>query len=258
MADEMAGWAMPRHVGSVEAYAAHVTALAALGRGDFEVAYRQAAAVSPPGVLAPYLPHALWLVLDLTEACMRTGRHAEAARHAATAHDEGIAAISSRLALITRGAAAIASLDAHRDLFEAAIATPDASRWPFDLARIQLAYGERLRRTKATADARRYLTSARETFQRLNARPWATRAGNELRATGLSIHRPHQTGPLSMTPQQREIATLAAAGLSNKQIGERLFLSHRTIATHLYQIYPKLGINSRAGLRDALKDLPSD
>jgi DNA-binding CsgD family transcriptional regulator len=258
MADEMAGWAVPRQVGSVEAYAAHAMALGALGRGDFEVAYQHAAAVSPPGVLAPYLPHALWLILDLTEACVRTGRYAEAARHVATARDQGIAMISSRLALLTRGATAIASLDDNRDLFEAAIATPEASRWPFDLARIQLAYGERLRRTRATADARRYLTSARETFQRLDARPWATRAGNELRATGISVGRPQQAGPLSLTPQQREIASLAAAGLSNKQIGERLFLSHRTIATHLYQLYPKLGISSRAGLRDALKDLPGD
>jgi DNA-binding CsgD family transcriptional regulator len=189
---------------------------------------------------------------------VRTGRNAEAARHVATARDEGIAAISSRLALITRGAAAIASLDDNRDLFEAAIATPEASRWPFDLARIQLAYGERLRRTKATADARRHLTSAGETFQRLDARPWATRAGNELRATGLSIGRPDQAGSLSLTPQEHEIAALAAAGLSNKEIGERQFLSHRTIANHLYQLFPRLGIGSRAALRDALKRFPSD
>jgi len=56
----------------------------------------------------------------------------------------------------------------------------------------------------------------------------------------------------TLTPQQREIATLAAAGLTNKQIGERLYLSHRTVATHLYQIFPKLGVTSRAALRDAL------
>ena len=57
---------------------------------------------------------------------------------------------------------------------------------------------------------------------------------------------------MTLTPQQREIATLAAAGLTNKQIGERLYLSHRTVATHLYQIFPKLGVTSRAALRDAL------
>ena len=56
----------------------------------------------------------------------------------------------------------------------------------------------------------------------------------------------------ALTQQEREIALLAAQGLTNKQIGERLYLSHRTVATHLYQLFPKLGISSRAALRDAL------
>ncbi|MCZ1005481.1 helix-turn-helix transcriptional regulator [Streptomyces lydicus] len=59
-----------------------------------------------------------------------------------------------------------------------------------------------------------------------------------------------------MTPQQREIVALAAAGLSNKQIAGKLFLSPRTVSTHLYQAFPKLGVTSRAGLRDALERLP--
>lgn len=59
-----------------------------------------------------------------------------------------------------------------------------------------------------------------------------------------------------MTPQQWEIARLAAAGLSNKEIGERLFLSPRTVSTHLYRLFPKLGVSSRAGLRDALAQVP--
>jgi DNA-binding NarL/FixJ family response regulator len=58
--------------------------------------------------------------------------------------------------------------------------------------------------------------------------------------------------PVTLTSQQQEIATLAAAGLTNKQIGERLYLSHRTVATHLYQIFPKLGVTSRAALAGAL------
>jgi DNA-binding CsgD family transcriptional regulator len=55
-----------------------------------------------------------------------------------------------------------------------------------------------------------------------------------------------------LSPQQREIALLAATRLTNKQIGERLYLSPRTVATHLYQLFPKLGVTSRAALRDAL------
>jgi len=71
-------------------------------------------------------------------------------------------------------------------------------------------------------------------------------------ATGQPVAHDQRPDPVTLTPQQREIATLAAAGLTNEQIGERLYLSHRTLATHLYQIFPKLGVSSRAALRDAL------
>jgi len=64
----------------------------------------------------------------------------------------------------------------------------------------------------------------------------------------------HEVDPL--TPQEREIAALAAEGLSNKQIAQRLYLSHKTVGNHLFRIFPKLGISSRAALRDALTALP--
>jgi DNA-binding NarL/FixJ family response regulator len=92
----------------------------------------------------------------------------------------------------------------------------------------------------------------------MGARPWAQRAANELRATRLTIGHHDVAGPEALSPQQLQVARLAAAGLSNKEIGERLFLSHRTIGTHLYQIFPKLGITSRAALRDALEGYPAD
>lgn len=140
-------------------------------------------------------------------------------------------------------------------LFEQALDVPDADQWPFDLARIQLLFGERLRRARATTRARQLLTAAHDAFQRLDARPWTQRAGNELRATGLTPGPTDLFGPASLTPQQLEIAKLAAEGLTNKEIGERLFLSHRTVSTHLYQLFPKLGITSRAALRDPLKSV---
>ena len=74
----------------------------------------------------------------------------------------------------------------------------------------------------------------------------------ELRATGRSRERRHSFGLESLTAQERETAELAAAGMSNKEIGERLFLSHRTVGAHLYRVFPKLGIKNRAALRDAL------
>ena len=143
-------------------------------------------------------------------------------------------------------------------LFEQALAVPGADQWPFDLARVQLLFGERLRRVWATTRSRQLLTAARDAFQRLDAQPWTQRASNELRAAGLTTGRTNLFGPASLTPQQLEIAQLAAEGLTNKQIGERLFLSHRTVGTHLYQLFPKLGITSRAALRDALKSVNTE
>lgn len=258
LTNQMISWAAPRRVRAVQIYASHVKALTALARGDFNSAYEHLTAVSRAGELASHTPHALWLVMELTEAAMRSGRPAEAAAHVAAAQRAGLSAISPRLALVTAGAAAMAHPDyLERDLFEAALATPDADRWPFDAARIRLAYGERLRRGHAAAEARTHITAALETFQRLGAMSWTARATNELRATGLvPAHRDFTAA--SLTPQQQQIAMLAATGLTNKQIAERLYLSPRTVATHLHQLFPKLGVTSRAALRDALETLDSE
>jgi hypothetical protein len=109
--------------------------------------------------------------------------------------------------------------------------TPRAAgvrQWPFDLGRVQLAYGEQLRRAHATAAARVQLVAARDAFEQLGARPWAERAATELRAAG---------GGRDATPA----VTLTA---------------QETVSTHLYRIFPKLGITSRAALRDALAMVP--
>jgi DNA-binding CsgD family transcriptional regulator len=159
--------------------------------------------------------------------------------------------------MLVSGAAALAATGPDAiGFFEQALAVDRADRWPFELARVELAYGERLRRDRATKASRRHLAAALETFESLGARPWAARAAGELRVIGLTSPRQSIPGPASLTAQEREIALLAATGLSNKQIGERLFLSHRTIGAHLYQIFPKLGITSRAALRDALANIP--
>jgi len=153
--------------------------------------------------------------------------------------------------------AAIAEPHTDSAALEDAISEPGNDRWPFDLARIQLAYGSHLRRGKRTTDARRQLADAAEIFHRLGATPWAARAEGELRATGITVAKA-DTGLASLTPQQRQIALLAAAGHTNKEIAARLFLSPRTVSTHLYQVFPKLGITSRAALRDALADIPPE
>jgi DNA-binding CsgD family transcriptional regulator len=256
LTDQMSRWAAPRRVGVVSAYVWHVKTHAALSRGDFDEAYRCASAVSPAGQLASHVPNALWLIMELVEAAARSGRSTEAAAHVAAAREADIGELSSRLALVLAGSAAMAAADRdHRDLFERALRTPDADRWPFDLARVQLAYGERLRRTQSPSDARAHLSAAIDVFEHLGARPWTARAANELRASGIHRERPYPADQAGLTAQQRQIAELAAAGLSNKQIAERLFVSPRTVGYHLHQIFPKLGITSRAALRDALAGL---
>ncbi|GAA1624662.1 LuxR family transcriptional regulator [Kribbella alba] len=260
LTDAMIQWAGPRRFGFVLNYAFHAKALAALGRADYEAAYQHVTAISPAGTLASHSAHALWVILDVVEAAVRSGRYAEAAAHVAAVDAAGISEISPRYAFVTTAAAALVAAEPEdRTLFEAALAVPGAERWPFELARVHLAYGERLRRAKSPGQARSHLTAARDIFLRLRAAPWSERARSELRATGLPAAHADAVRKLDLlTPQQREIAQLAAAGLTNKQIGDRLFLSPRTVGTHLYQLFPKLGITSRAALRDALAEHPTD
>jgi DNA-binding CsgD family transcriptional regulator len=198
--------------------------------------------------------------MDLVEAAIHTQRREEAAAHVAAMRELNIAAISPRLALLAKGSAAIAAPDqAGLQLFAEALALPGIERWQFDVARVHLACGARLRRARAMTESRSHLLAALEAFERLGAKPWIDRAANELRATGQIRARSDSSERDALTPQELEIATLAASGLTNKQIAQRLYLSHRTVGAHLYRIFPKLGIASRAALRDALADVrPSE
>jgi hypothetical protein len=210
-ARDMDGWATPRRAGVIGHYASHIRGLAALGQADFETAFHNAAAISPPGVLAPYAPHAQWVFHDLVEAAIHSGRSEEAAAHVAAARECHLDRLSARLRLVVLASAAITEPRTDTDVLEQVITEPGSDRWPFDLARIQLSYGSHLRRMKRNADARRPLAAAAEVFRRLGATPWEARANSELRATGITITKA-DTGLASLTPQQRQIALLAAAG----------------------------------------------
>ncbi|MEV0717482.1 BREX system ATP-binding domain-containing protein [Asanoa sp. NPDC050611] len=126
----------------------------------------------------------------------------------------------------------------------------DANR-PLVLARTQLLWGEWLRRLRRRSESRAPLRAALEAFDHAGARPWADRARAELRATGETV--PAAAGRAGqlrrLTPQELQVARLAADGLSNRDIGARLFLSPRTVGYHLYKIFPKLGIADRHELR---------
>jgi DNA-binding CsgD family transcriptional regulator len=171
--------------------------------------------------------------------------------------DAPVHAVSTRFAMLTAASAAlVAEPDAAEAWFEEALAAPDAERWPFDQARVQLAYGEHLRRQRRVGPSRVFLGAALDTFLRLAALPWAAQARHELRATGVTIGHPIEPGAAAdLTPDERAAAALAAAGLTNKQIARQLMVSHHTVAARLYQAFPKLGVGSRAALRTAMLTL---
>jgi DNA-binding CsgD family transcriptional regulator len=132
-------------------------------------------------------------------------------------------------------------------LFDAAF-DADLATWPLHRARLQLAYGMWLRRRQQASDSRAPLRAARDTFDAIGADAWAERARRELRAAG---ERSDQRSPKALdvlAPQELQIARLAAEGLSNREIGQQLYLSHRTVRNHLYRIFPKLGVTSRTEL----------
>jgi DNA-binding CsgD family transcriptional regulator len=136
-------------------------------------------------------------------------------------------------------------------LFERALGEEIAG-YPFLRARTLFSCGRWLRRQRRDADAREPLRGAIESFDVLGAASWGRRARQELRATGERLGPRTPEARDRLTPQELQIAELAAEGLSNREVGERLFLSHRTIGSHLYRIFPKLEITSRSQLRDAL------
>lgn len=253
MADEMMRWATPRRARAVHTFWNLALHSSALGQGDFETAFRCAAAITPPGELTPYVSTAVYSLTGLVEAAVRTGRQDEAVAHVRAMDEANLAAISSRLALCVAGSQAMVASDDHATgLFERAIDLPGADQWPFDLARVELAFGEHLRRCRAVTDARAHLNIAMTTFNALGAKPWSSRAATELRATGFTKRQSALGRGEALTAQETEVASLAAAGLTNKEIGEKLYMSPRTVGTHLYRTFPKLGITSRAALRDAL------
>jgi len=131
---------------------------------------------------------------------------------------------------------------------------PAAKKWPFLRGRLLQAYGGWLRRQRRSVNARAPLREARDIFDALGASPWSDRARAELRASGEASR--HRTEHLweTLTPQELQIAQLAAEGLSNREIGARSYLSHRTIGYHLHRIFAKTGITSRSGLARLLAE----
>jgi DNA-binding CsgD family transcriptional regulator len=151
----------------------------------------------------------------------------------------------------------LAADDQAEPLYAAALAN-DMAGYPFLRARTLFSLGRWLRRRRRSAESRSPLRESVALFDALGASAWSRRARQELRATGEKVGRRAPDLRDRLTAQELQIAQLAAEGLSNRQIAERLFLSPRTIGGHLYRIFPKLEITARAQLRDAFADRVRD
>jgi DNA-binding CsgD family transcriptional regulator len=215
--------------------------VAALAEGQAHDAFQQLMRVYDPADSAHFPNYQMLMLGDLTEAAVLGGFLDDL--RPVVAQLEPVAAQSQSPALTVGLGYARAVLTGDYDVALA----DDLADWPFDRARLQLTYGASLRRSHRITDSRPQLRAAAATFDGLGATPWADRARAELRATGETRRKPMDT-LAALTPQEQQIARLAADGLSNREIGERLFLSPRTVSTHLYRIYPKVHVSSRAEL----------
>ncbi len=147
--------------------------------------------------------------------------------------------------------AVLAPDDGAEQLYDVALRS-DLKHHPFDHARLQLAYGAWLRRHRRISESRAPLRAAREVFDALGCIPWAERTRQELRASGEQSRERAPAASDQLSSQELQIAQMAAAGMTNREIGQQLYLSPRTVGSHLYRLFPKLGVTSRNQLAGAL------
>jgi len=251
LADEALHGAALAGLPGVTAFLSWVLAHLDLAEGRPAGALERLLALAKPGQPAAHAAMALLATRELVEAAARAGTLegmepvvASFERWAQWDQRTWTQVIARRCrALITQGP------EAERH-FQAALAVEGAGERPLEQARSELAYGEWLRRARRRADARTHLRAALEEFERLGAAPWADRARSELRASGQTARRRDPSTQQQLTPQERQVARLASQGLSNQQIADQLFVSRHTVGYHLHKVYTKLGVTSRAELRD--------
>jgi DNA-binding CsgD family transcriptional regulator/tetratricopeptide (TPR) repeat protein len=200
---------------------------------------------------------AIWALIELIEAAVRSGRPqlagaalervTEATRASGT--DWALATEARCRALLSEGE------DAETDeLYRKAIEHSASTGLRVHLARANLLYGEWLRRERRRVEAREHLRTAFEMFNAMGLEGFAARAQRELLATGEHVRKRSVETQDELTPQETQIARLARDGLSNAEIGERLFISQHTVAYHLRKVFSKVGVSSRNQLRRVLAE----
>jgi DNA-binding CsgD family transcriptional regulator len=243
-------WSQTRRYGSMANFARMALAVLELSLGHYADALEQASQVArsdPPG-------HGTRILPDLVEAAVRTGDTRTAretldeltvrATAAGTPWALGVLARSQALVLGTSAAAEHEYQQALRLLATTRLAT--------ETARTHLVYGEWLRRRRRRKDAREQLTLAQRAFADMGATIFARRAAAELAATGLTPLAAPTAEPSALTPQEGRVAELAAAGMTNSEISQQLFLSASTVDYHLSKVFRKLEITSRRRIKDKL------
>jgi len=192
---------------------------------------------------------------ELIEAAARSGNPEDAAdaleRLSETTRTSGS---DWGLGIEARSAALVSEGDAAEGLYREAIDRLGRTRMRVELARAHLLYGESLRRRRRRLDAREQLRTAHEMFTAMGFEAFADRAARELLATGETARKRTVETERQLTAQEAQIARLARDGLSNPDIGARLFISPRTVEYHLRKVFTKLDISSRKELDDALGD----
>ncbi|TCO50332.1 regulatory LuxR family protein [Kribbella antiqua] len=198
---------------------------------------------------------ASWSLPELVEAATRTGQP-ELASDAFDRLTEMTRASGTdwALGLLARSTALLTTAGQAESCYQEAIERLGRTRIRLDLARTHLLYGEWLRREGRRRDARAQLRTAHELLVAAGAGAFADRARRELAATGEAVDEGVSGGTDTLTAQEAHIAELAAAGLTNAEIGAQLFLSRHTIEWHLRKVFTKLGITSRRQLRTRTGD----
>jgi len=226
------------------------------GLGRYEDALVQARHASEAG---PELGTRAWARVELIEAAQRTGETGLAA--VALKELVEAASVGERdwgLGLLARSRALLSTGEDAEGSYREAIERLGRTKLRPDLARAHLLYGEWLRRENRRLDAREQLRIAHERFTTIGMEAFAERARAELQATGEHVRARAPEARDDLTAQERQIAELARDGLSNPEIGARLFLSPRTVEWHLRHVFGKLGIRSRRELARALPGASSE
>ncbi|MBL1079943.1 AAA family ATPase [Nocardia sp. 2] len=224
--------------------------VAALSAGEPELALTRLSRLIDPEHEAGHPTFAALAALEAIEAAVRLGRPDTATDFLTVLRDWAADTDASwAIAAAACGRALLSDDSVAERHFRAALTASGHSERPFQHARIQLLYGEWLRRTRRRSVAREQLEPAAATFERLGAHPWARRARQECdlvdaRST-LRLGAEHEE---LLTPQEARVARLATTGATNREIAARLSISHRTVGHHLSRVFAKLGVRCRAEL----------